>query len=70
MVNKDRLTKTRRSWNMSRIRGKETTSELVVRRLLRKLGWHPLVVWECETKKPQHLAKLIRRLPLVTCERR
>jgi G:T-mismatch repair DNA endonuclease (very short patch repair protein) len=26
-VNKDRLTKARRSWNMSRIRGKDTTPE-------------------------------------------
>ncbi len=156
MVNKDRLTKARRSWNMSRIRGKDTTPELVVRRLLhklgyrfrlhvripvpastlhtqlsaffvrpdillpkyktallvhgcfwhrhkgckncttptnhrafwvkkfarnaardklqqralRKLGWRLLIVWECETKKPQRLAKLTRRIALMTCERR
>jgi hypothetical protein len=30
-VNKDRLTKERRSWNMSRIRGKDTTPEKIVR---------------------------------------
>jgi G:T-mismatch repair DNA endonuclease (very short patch repair protein) len=27
---RDRLTKARRSWNMSRIRGKNTTPELIV----------------------------------------
>src|SRR4051812_6769343 len=35
----DRLTKERRSWNMSRIRGKDTSPELIVRRLLHKMGY-------------------------------
>ncbi len=35
----DRLSKERRSWNMSRIRGKDTTPELIVRRLLHKMGY-------------------------------
>jgi DNA mismatch endonuclease (patch repair protein) len=38
-VNKDRLTKERRSWNMSRIRGKDTTPEKIVRSLLHKMGY-------------------------------
>jgi DNA mismatch endonuclease (patch repair protein) len=38
-VNKDRLTKERRSWNMSRIRGKNTTPEMRVRSLLYNLGF-------------------------------
>jgi len=38
-VNRDRLTKDRRSWNMSRIRGKHTTPEKVVQSLLRRLGY-------------------------------
>ena len=38
-VNRDRLTKARRSWNMSRIRGKHTTPERVVRSLLHRLGY-------------------------------
>lgn len=38
-VNKDRLTKARRSWNMSRIRGKDTTPEKVVRSLLHRMGY-------------------------------
>jgi DNA mismatch endonuclease (patch repair protein) len=38
-VNKDRLTKERRSWNMSRIRGKDTTPEKRVRSLLHRLGY-------------------------------
>jgi hypothetical protein len=38
-VSKDRLTKKRRSWNMSRIRGKNTTPERVVRSLLHRMGY-------------------------------
>src|SRR6266581_9021337 len=36
---RDRLTKERRSWNMSRIRGKNTTPERRVRSLLHRLGY-------------------------------
>lgn len=36
---RDRLTKARRSWNMSRIRGKNTSPELIVRRLLHRMGY-------------------------------
>jgi DNA mismatch endonuclease (patch repair protein) len=38
-VNKDRLTKERRSWNMSRIRGKDTTPEKAVRSRLHRMGY-------------------------------
>jgi DNA mismatch endonuclease (patch repair protein) len=38
-VNKDRLTKARRSWNMSRIHGKDTAPEKVVRSLLHRMGY-------------------------------
>jgi DNA mismatch endonuclease (patch repair protein) len=36
---RDRLTKARRSWNMSRIRGKDTKPEMVVRSLLHRMGY-------------------------------
>src|SRR5438445_665494 len=36
---KDRLSRERRSWNMSRIRGKNTTPEKRVRSLLQRLGY-------------------------------
>ena len=36
---RDRLTKEHRSWNMSRIRGKNTTPEIAVRRLLHRMGY-------------------------------
>jgi DNA mismatch endonuclease (patch repair protein) len=36
---KDRLNRERRSWNMSRIRGKHTAPEMVVRSLLHRLGY-------------------------------
>lgn len=35
----DRVTKERRSWNMSRIRGKDTAPEKLVRSALHKLGF-------------------------------
>lgn len=35
----DRLTRERRSWNMGRISGKDTGPELVVRRVLHRLGF-------------------------------
>ncbi len=37
-ASRDRLTKEQRSWNMSRIRSKDTKPELLVRRLLTALG--------------------------------
>jgi DNA mismatch endonuclease (patch repair protein) len=35
----DRLTREHRSWNMSRIRGRDTTPELAVRRYIHGLGY-------------------------------
>ncbi len=37
-VSRDRLTKEQRSWNMSRIRSKDTKPEMIVRRLLHAMG--------------------------------
>ncbi|HXE42560.1 MAG TPA: hypothetical protein VN516_06010 [Candidatus Baltobacteraceae bacterium] len=39
MKGKDLLSKARRSWNMSRIRGKNTKPEMVVRSMLHKMGY-------------------------------
>jgi len=36
---RDRLSKERRSWNMSRIRSKDTTTEKVVRSILHRMGY-------------------------------
>ena len=38
-VSKDRLSRERRSWNMSRIRGKHTVPEMIVRSSLHRLGF-------------------------------
>jgi len=38
-MSKDRLSKARRSWNMSRIRGKDTGPEKVVRSVLHRMGY-------------------------------
>ena len=38
-MNRDRLTRKRRSWNMSRIRGKDTTPEKAVRSILHRMGY-------------------------------
>ncbi len=134
-ASRDRLSKEQRSWNMSRIRSKDTKPEMIVRRLLhamgvrfrlhraalpgkpdivlgprrlvifvhgcfwhrhpgcreatmpaanrdfwlaklegnaardlrhraalRKLGWRVAVIWECETKQPEKLARRLARL--------
>ena len=134
-VSRDRLTTEQRSWNMSRIRSKNTKPEMIVRRMLhsrgvryrlhgaglpgkpdivlgprrlvifvhgcfwhrhagcreatmpsanrdfwqaklegnaardlrhraalRKLGWRVAVVWECETRQPEKLARRLVRL--------
>jgi DNA mismatch endonuclease Vsr len=37
--NRDRLSKDRRPWNMSRIRGKNTKPEMIVRSLLHRMGY-------------------------------
>lgn len=47
----------KRSGNVAR--DKRNTMEL------RKLGWHVLTVWECETKEPENLRGRIS--PLFTC---
>ncbi len=40
-------------------------------RELRKLGWHAIVVWECELKNPQKvIRKLNRRLSALALEQR
>jgi G:T-mismatch repair DNA endonuclease (very short patch repair protein) len=31
-------------------------------RMLRQLGWHPVVIWECQTEKPKALERLRRKL--------
>jgi DNA mismatch endonuclease, patch repair protein len=38
-VSRDRLTREHRSWNMSRIRSKDTTPEKVVRSMLHRMGY-------------------------------
>ena len=137
-LSRDRLSKEQRSWNMSRIRGKDTRPEMIVRRMLhamgiryrlhraslpgkpdivlgprqlvlfvhgcfwhrhpgcreatmpaanrdfwlaklegnaardirhhaalRKLGWRVAVIWECQTRQPEKLARLLARLTAV-----
>src|SRR5438270_12153821 len=55
----DRLTKARRSWNMSRIRSKNTRPELVVRSALHKMG---LRFTLHSTKLPGHPDIVLPRL--------
>src|ERR1017187_6225302 len=60
-MNKDRLTKARRSWNMSRIRGKDTTPERVVRSLLHRLGYRFRLYRKIPIPQPSPLNPLARR---------
>ena len=70
VVSKDRLTKKRRSWNMSRIRGKHTTPERIVGSLLRRLGYRfrrhvriPITTKPVGRKKAQGAQKVGRASP-------
>jgi DNA mismatch endonuclease Vsr len=59
---RDRLTKERRSWNMGRIRGKNTSPEIIVRKLLHRMGYRfGLHVANLPGKPDIVLPKLIRQ---------
>jgi len=51
----------RREWWLKKLEGNATRDKLHQRALL-KLGWHPIVIWECQTEKPKTLARLSRKL--------
>jgi DNA mismatch endonuclease, patch repair protein len=51
----------RREWWVAKLEGNAARDE-VHRKALRKLGWRPIVIWECETEKSQAGEKLTRRL--------
>lgn len=52
----------RREWWLAKLNGNAARDKLH-QRALRKLGWHPMVIWECETEKPKGLDRLGRKLP-------
>jgi len=55
----------RRAWWVKKLEG-NAARDKVHQRALRKLGWRPVVIWECETEKPDAmLRKLSRRLSFV-----
>jgi DNA mismatch endonuclease (patch repair protein) len=51
----------RREWWLAKLNGNAARDQRH-QAALRKLGWHPIVVWECETEKPKSLEKVARRL--------
>ena len=51
----------RRAWWLKKLEGNAARDKLH-QRALRKLGWRPVVIWECQTEKPKSLQKLGRRL--------
>ncbi len=51
----------RRDWWLKKLEGNAARDKLH-QRALRKLGWHPIVIWECQTEKPKTLECLSRRL--------
>lgn len=48
------LPKTRRRFWKAKIRGNKTR-DTMAEASLRDLGWHVLVIWQCETKAPEEL---------------
>ena len=51
----------RREWWLKKLEG-NTARDKLHQRALRKLGWRPMVIWECETEKLEKLARLQTRL--------
>ncbi|HKW29328.1 MAG TPA: hypothetical protein VJT54_08340 [Verrucomicrobiae bacterium] len=51
----------RREWWLKKLEGNAARDKLH-QRALRKLGWRPIVIWECETEKPKKLARLHAKL--------
>lgn len=51
----------RRSWWLKKLEG-NAVRDALHQRALRRLGWRPIVVWECETENPETLERLSRRL--------
>jgi DNA mismatch endonuclease (patch repair protein) len=53
--------KHRRDWWLKKLEGNAARDKLH-QRALRKLGWRPMVIWECQTEKPKALDRLSRKL--------
>jgi DNA mismatch endonuclease (patch repair protein) len=51
----------RRQWWLAKLNG-NTVRDRLHQRALRKLGWRPFVVWECQTEEPRRLERLGQRL--------
>lgn len=55
-----RIPKTRRAYWKAKIEGNQARDKLA-RGRLKRLGWGTMVVWECETKRPEKLARRLAR---------
>lgn len=53
--------KTRTEWWQAKFDG-NVERDRRNQRALRKLGWKVIVVWECETKKPEEIDKVANRI--------
>ena len=51
----------RRAWWLKKLNGNAARDKLH-QKALRKLGWHPVVIWECQTEKPKKFARLHAKL--------
>jgi DNA mismatch endonuclease (patch repair protein) len=51
----------RREWWLKKLEGNAARDKLH-QKALRKLGWRPMVIWECQTEKPKTLDHLTRKL--------
>jgi len=51
----------RREWWLKKLNGNAARDKLH-QRALHKLGWRPIVIWECQTEKPKTLDRLSRKL--------
>jgi len=41
---------------------RQAARDMLHQRALRKLGWRPIVIWECQTERPKTLEHISRKL--------
>lgn len=56
----------RRDWWLKKLEGNAARDKLH-QRALRKLGWRPIVIWECQTERPKTHDRFSRRLSKLIC---
>lgn len=58
---KARLPQTRTDWWREKLTANKHRDETACARLT-QMGWTPIVIWQCEISKPNHLGKVVEKI--------